>query len=409
MKHKTIAYVGIAVLVAAGAVAWLFKPAPVSVETAIVDRGVFVLRIDEDGVTRVRDRYVVAAPVGGLLLRPSLRVGDRVKRGVVIALIVPNAAQMLDARTRSELAARVEAAAAQASRARSLVRQTEAAAIQAQSDHQRLEQLGERGYASQTERERAALTLELRRKDAEAARFEADAVEHDLAQARVALRESQSFRDGATTRGAWEVRAPIDGAVLRVQQESEIALSVGAPILEIADPRRLEARIDVLSTEATRIPEQAFVELDAGAARLAGRVRRIEPSGYTKVSALGIEEQRVDVLVDLLPNPAALERVGDGYRVDAAIEIAREEDAVRIPLAALFRDGEQWATFRVERGRARLTHVRIGQRGTDLATVLEGIAPGATVIVYPSDAVQDGARVAARVSTPAAAATGDSP
>jgi HlyD family secretion protein len=396
MKHKSMVYGAIALAVTATVAAWLFRPAPASVETAVVGRGAFALRIEEDGIIRVRDRYVVAAPVGGLLLRPALRVGDRVNRGDVVALIVPNAAQMLDARTRSELAARVEAAAAQASRARSLVRQTEAAVIQADNDHQRLERLGEHGYASQTERERAALALELRRKDAEAARFEADAVEHDLAQARVALRASQSFHDGATARNAWEIRAPVDGAVLRVLQESEIALAVGAPILEIADPRRLEARIDVLSTEATRIPEHAIVELQAGDARLAGRVRRIEPSAYTKVSALGIEEQRVDVLVDLLPNPAMLERVGDGYRVDAAIEIARQEDVLRIPLAALFRDGDQWAAFRVEAGRARLTHLRIDRRGAELATVLGGIEPGATVIVYPSDSVRDGVRVVPR-------------
>jgi HlyD family secretion protein len=396
MQKKSLLAAGIALASAAALIAWWLRPAAVRVEAAAVDRGVFTLKIEEDGVTRVRDRYVVAAPVSGLLLRPALRAGDAVKRGEVIALMVPNAAQMLDARTRSELAARVAAAEAQASRARSLLRQTEAAAIQAESDHKRLEALGTQGYASQTERERAALTLELRRKDAEAAQFEADAVEHDLAQARAALRESQSFREGGATRMEWSIRAPIDGTVLRLWQESEIALAVGAPILEVADTRRLEARIDVLSTEATRIPAQAFVDLDAGDVRLAGRVRRIEPSAYTKVSALGIEEQRVDVIVDLLPNAAATQRIGDGYRVDAAIEVAREEDAVRIPLSALFRDGDHWATYRIESGRARLTPLRIGLRGADQATVLEGIAPGARVIAYPSDAVRDGRRVIVR-------------
>ena len=147
------------------------------------------------------------------------------------------------------------------------------------------------------------------------------------------------------------------------------------------------------STEATRIPENAFVDLDAGGVRLAGRVRRIEPSGYTKVSALGIEEQRVDVLVDLLPNATALNRVGDGYRVDAVIEVDREEDSLLIPLSALFRQGTEWATFRVIDGRARATPVRIGQRGAEVATVLDGLAAGADVIEYPSDSVRDGVRV----------------
>ena len=371
---------------------WLAWPAATPVETAQVTRGVLTLHVDEDGVTRVRDRYVVAAPVAGLLIRPTLRVGDPVRRGDVVAVIVPNAAQMLDARTRAELAARVEAAAAQAARARALVRQSEAALFQAENDHKRLEELGTEGFASKTERERAAVTLELRRKDVEAARFEADAVEHDLAQARAALREGDSQRDG-TSRNTWPLRAPIDGTVLRVVQESETALGVGAPVMELGDLTRLEARIDVLSTEATRIPPSAFVTLDAGGIRLSGRVRRIEPSGYTKVSALGIEEQRVDALVDFLPDPAALQRVADGYRVDAAIEVSREENVLLVPLSALFRHGEQWAVFRVVDGRARLTPLSIGSRGDELAVVLTGLEAGNKVIVYPSDAVHDDARV----------------
>lgn len=393
---KRIHWLGLLAIVLLGAaLAWMFMPSPVTVETATVERGVFTLAVREDGITRVRDRYVVTAPVAGTLMRVSLRAGDNVRRGDLVATIVPNAAQMLDARTRSELAAHVEAASAQASRARSLERQTQAAAIQAESEHRRLEELGAQGFASQTERERSALTLELKRKDAEAARFEADAAQHDLAQARAALREGQSPRDGKSA-ASWSIRAPIDGAVLVVHQESEGAIAVGSPILEVADLKRLEARIDVLSTQATEIQEHAFVELDAGGVRLAGRVRRIEPAGYTKVSALGIEEQRVDVLVDLLPNPASLARVADGYRVDASIEIAREEDVLRIPLSALFRNGEEWATYRVADGRARLSRVRIGRRGEELATVTGGLEAGAVVIEYPSDALRDGARVQTR-------------
>lgn len=391
-RRHWIYAIGTAIICAA-ALLWLAMPATVQVETVLVDRGTLTQWVREDGITRVRDRYVVAAPVTGLLMRPGLRVGDRVRRGDVVAVVVPNAAQMLDARTRAELTARVESASAQASRARSLFRQAEAALFQAENDHRRLEQLGTQGFASQTERERATVALELRRKDVEAARFEAEAVEHDLAQARAALREGQSVRAGAAGRNSWSLLAPIDGTVLRVVLESEIAVGVGAPVMEIGDLARLEARIDVLSTEATRIPPHAHVELDAGDVRLAGRVRRIEPSGYTKVSALGIEEQRVDVLVDLLPNSTALERVADGYRVDAAIEVAREENVLRIPLSALFRSGENWATYQVIDGRARLATLRLGHRGDELAIVIDGIEAGARVVAYPSDAVRDGARV----------------
>jgi HlyD family secretion protein len=205
--------------------------------------------------------------------------------------------------------------------------------------------------------------------------------------------------DAAASKGnSWPLLAPVNGVVLAVRQESEAAVGVGAPILEIADVRRLEARIDVLSTEATRIPQNAFVDLDAGGVRLAGRVRRIEPSGYTKISALGIEEQRVDVLVDLLPNAMALNRIGDGYRVDAVIEIAREEDSLLVPLSALFRQGTSWAAYRVIDGRAHATPVLIGQRGAEFATVQSGLDPGAEVIEYPSDAVTEGVRVHVRAA-----------
>jgi HlyD family secretion protein len=396
MSRKTSISVSVLALLVIAGLAWAFRPAAIPVDTGAVTRGPFALHVEEEGVTRVRDRYVVAAPVSGILMRPTLRTGDRVKRGEVVAVIVPNPAQMLDARTRSELAARVEAAAAQVSRIRSLVRQTEAAAFQAETEHRRLEELRAGGYASQTEIERSALTVELRRKDAEAAKFEADAAEHDLEQARAASREGDGVRVGGRVSGAWSVRAPIDGVVLKIHRESESPVLIGGSILELGDVSRLEARIDVLSTEATKIHEQAYVDFRAGDVRLAGRVRRIEPSGYTKVSALGIEEQRVDVLVDFLPNASALERVADGYRVDTAIEVLREEDTLRIPLSALFRHGTQWATFRIENGRAILTPLRIGHRGTELATVLAGVPEGALVIVYPSDAVRDGSRVMRR-------------
>jgi HlyD family secretion protein len=397
MKHRSwIIGVLISVLVV-GAFAWMFRPAPILVETAKIQRGTFTSTIEEDGITRARDRYVVTAPVAGLLVRPALRAGDSVKRGEPVAVMLPNVSQMLDARTRSELAAQVESTAARASRARSVVRQSEAAAAQAESEYRRLEQLGAQGFSSQTERERSALTLDLRRKDAEAARFEADAAEHDLQQARAALRQGAIDPAGSKA-NSWQLRAPIDGVVLAVRQESEAALSVGTPILEIADVRRLEARIDVLSTEATRIPPAAFVELDAGGVRLAGRVRLVEPSGYTKVSALGVEEQRVDVLVDLLPNATVLDRVGDGYRVDATIEVSREENALLIPLSALFRQGSEWATYRIVDGRSRTALLKIGQRGAEFATVLSGLEPGTEVIEYPSDAVEDGAAVRRRQS-----------
>jgi HlyD family secretion protein len=358
---------------------WAFVPAPTSVEIARVDAGSFVQTVDDDGITQVRDRYVVAAPVSGTLLRPEVHAGDVVSRGQLLASIVPNAAQMLDARTRTELAARVEAAAAREARAGAALRQAEAAELQAQADQARLEQLSKQGFVSAIERERSALSLELRRKDREAALYEQDAAGHDLQQARAALR--QVF--GAPPAGNasnWPVRSPVAGQVLRVLQESEGPVGVGAPILEIGDLTRLEARIDVLTSEALQIAPQAFVQLDAGGGlQLTGRVRLVEPAARTKVSALGVEEQRVNA-----------------FRVDARIEIAREDRVLLVPVAALFRDANHWAVYKVAGKRAVLTRIELGARGGAQAIVRSGLAAGDSVVVYPSDSVRDGVRIESR-------------
>jgi HlyD family secretion protein len=394
-RRKWIAVV-LSVLLGVAAIVWAFTASPVVVELATVRRGPFVQTINEDGVTRVRDRYLVTAPVSGMLLRPNVHAGDRLQRDQAIATIVPNPAQMLDARTRAELAARIEAAAARSARAAAMLRQAEAAALQAANDHKRFDDLSQRGFVSQTERERSALNLQLRGKDREAAQFEQDAAQHDLQQARAALRQSSSAGPSRPN-NSWVVRAPIAGQVLRIVQESEGPIAIGGPIVELGDVARLEAKIDVLSTEAVEIAPQAFVELDAGAGlRLSGRVRLVEPAARTKVSALGVEEQRVDVLVDLLPNPATAQRVGDAYRVDARIEVAHENDVLTVPVAALFRTGTEWAVFKLDDTRVRLIKVSLGARGTDVAIVHAGLVAGDHVVIYPSDAVRDGVRVELR-------------
>jgi HlyD family secretion protein len=377
---------------------WAFVPAPTSVEIASVHAGSFVQTVEDDGITQVRDRYVVAAPVSGTLLRPEVHAGDAVGRGQLLASIVPNAAQMLDARTRTELAARVEAAAAREARAGATLRQAEAAELQAQADQARLEQLGKQGFVSAIERERSALSLELRRKDREAALYEQDAAGHDLQQARAALRQVFGA-PSAGNAGTWPVRSPVAGQVLRVLQESEGPVGVGAPILEIGDLTRLEARIDVLTSEAIQIAPQAFVQLDAGGGlQLSGRVRLVEPAARTKVSALGVEEQRVNVIVDLAPSAAAAKRIGDAFRVDARIEIAREDKVLLVPVAAVFRDANHWAVYKVAGKRARLTRIELGARGGAEAIVRSGLAAGDQVVVYPSDSVRDGVRIESQKS-----------
>jgi HlyD family secretion protein len=392
LRHLTI---GLATGATAIAVlAWAFMPVPLLVETATVTRGAFVQTLDEDGITRVRERYLITAPVSGTLLRPTVKAGDQVARDDIVATIIPSTPELLDPRTRAELIARREAADARLSRAQALVRQAEAASRQAALDVKRLDDLAKQGYASATQREQAALAVDLRSRDLEAARYEADAAFHDVEQSRAAVgRLSEARRESGESASAWKIRAPVPGRILTVIQESGGPVPVGSTLLEIGDVSGLEAVIDVLSNDATRIRPGTSAQLDAGdGVTLEGRVRRVEPAARTRVSALGVEEQRVNVIVDLLNNPPP-DCVGDGYRVDAKIELARVEQAIRVPTAALFRDGSRWAVFAVRNGRAARQQIEVGLRNGQMAIVEKGLTPGDVVVIYPSDVLEDNRRV----------------
>lgn len=340
MSRRSSAILALIVLGGLAALRWAFMPPAITVETARTIRGPFAQTVDQDGITRVRDHYVVSAPLAGMLLRPHLEAGDPVQREQLLATIIPSAPQMLDPRTHAELVARLAAADARLKRAGALVLQAQSAQRQTEIDTKRIEDLAAQNFVSRTERERAALELDIRRRELEAARFEQDAAAHDQQQARAALSLSQAAGAGRA-KDAWPVRAPVAGVVLRVVQESEGVVSPGTPIVEIGDTGRLQAIIDVLSSEATQIHVQAPVTLTAGeGVQLTGRVREIEPGAFTKISTLGVEEQRVNIVVELLPDPRLAGRIGDGYRVEAAIEIARTDGAVQVPVAALFREGQ---------------------------------------------------------------------
>lgn len=385
---------------AAALLVWAFRPDPVQVETETITQGPFVRAIEEDGVTRVRDRYQITAPVSGTLLRLAVREGDAVRPEQVVATILPSAPQLLDPRTRSELLARRDAAEARLARARALVRQSDASSKQAELDARRLTELAAEGFVPGTQREQAQLAVDVRRRESEAARFEADAALHDLEQAQAALGRARGA-DADAAAAAWEVRAPVNGVVLSIAQDSGGPISLGGPILEIGDVGRLEAVIDVLTVDATQIPLQAHVSLSAGeGVRLAGRVRSIEPAATTKVSALGIEEQRVNVLVELLPNPTHAGVVGHGYRVEAQIEVERNGAALQVPVSALFRSGESWAVFVAEDREAHVRTIELGQRNASRAVVTRGLARGEAVVVYPSDALTDGSRIVSRSARP---------
>lgn len=393
MKRRTM---GLLLITATGLgfAAWLsLRSAAAYVETAQVTRGPFVRAVADDGVTRVRENYRIDAPVDGTLLRIAVKRGDAVTAGQVVATILPSTPQLLDPRTRAEFTARRDAAKARLGRARALEREAIAAASQSELDAKRIRDLALGAFVSAAERERADIALDMRRRDVDAARFDADAAAHELAEAQAALGRVQSsgVQDASSV---WQVRSPVAGRVLQLVQESEGPVTPGTHLLDVGDVSKLEAVIDVLTDEATAIEPQAHVTLTAGdGVRLAGHVRRVEPSARTKISALGIEEQRVDVLVDLLPNPSQLERLGAGYRVDALIEVERIDDAIQIPVAALFRSGPQWAVFKITEGRARLQKVALGPRAQSVAVAISGVESGDQVVLYPADSLRDGARV----------------
>ena len=390
----------VAAVVAAGVLAWAFYPRPLAVDVATVARGTFVRTIDEDGKTRVRERYVGSAPLAGRDLRIALDAGDPVEPGTLLATLVPTDPVLLDTRTEDELAERVGAAEARRLGATAAVRRAKVAADLAQSELVRLRNLGTQGFASGQAVERAEREAELRAGDLAVARFDEEAAGHELAMARAALSRAKQTSGSSAARQRFEVHSPVAGRVLRVMQESEASIPIGSPLLEIGDPDTLEAVVDVLSTDAEAVRAGAPVEFDRGASAtpLSGRVRLVEPAAFTKVSALGIEEQRVNVVIDFAATAAELARhhLGDGYRVDARIEVARRDDALLVPTAALFRQGDGWAVFVVADGRTRATSVRIGERNATQALVEAGLAAGTRVVVYPADAVRDGVRVSSR-------------
>ncbi len=389
MKKKRTAVIAAAVvLLAAVAVALRLRPEPVPVELGRAERGPVVVTVDEEGKTRVKDRFVVSAPVAGRLLRLEVHEGDAVARGAVVARLDP---LPLDARTQAELSARLSSARAAERAAGAKEQQAAAAAEQAKRNRARIDQLARKGVMAPEEREQAELAETVRVREHEAARLAARAASFEAAAVRAALLAAESGHGEALTL----VRCPVAGRVLRIVEESERAVPAGAPLLEVGEPSGLEVVLDVLSREAVRVRPGArmWIEEWGGPRPLPGTVRLVEPSAFTKLSALGVEEQRVHVVGDLAEAPPS---VGDGFRVEARIVVAEAKDVVRAPASALFRKGDAWAVFMVVEGRARLKPVETGLVNRTHAEIRSGLADGDSVVLLPSDRVADGGRVRAR-------------
>lgn len=395
-KRYLPALAGLALL---GGLMLAFRSQPVAVELEEVTRGPFEQTVDEDGKTRVRERYVVSAPLAGKLQRIALKAGDPVEAGAVVAHIDPSVPALLDARTERELRERLGAAEAAKLRASVAIERAGAALEKSRADLARAQKLAESNFVAPAQREQAELEVKLNQRELEASRYADHAAQHEVEVARAALTRLREEAAGGKPSGQrWEVRAPVAGFVLKVAQESETSVAVGAPLLEIGAPSQLEIVVDVLSTDAVQIAPGALVHIErwGKAEALEARVRRVEPAAFTKVSALGVEEQRVNVIADFTSPPEKWQQLGDGYKIDARIVTARIEDAVKVPLGALFRDGEGWAAFTVANGKALKRTVQLSMRGGREAVVKRGLAAGELVIVHPGDAVKEGAKVKIR-------------
>jgi HlyD family secretion protein len=381
-RHRWLPWLG-AVLLLALIIAGLW-PQPAPVETARVVQGTLRATISEEGKTRIKQRYLVSAPVAGQLRRITFKAGAEVQAGQTsVAVIDPLSPALLDARSRTSAEARRDAAVAHLERARM-------AHTFAVSELKRFERL----YGEKTVTIQEFETVQWR--EASTAREKA-AAESALRQAEAELAEFTPPPEGGANalRAPVEVKAPSSGRVLRVFEESSRVVAAGTPLLEVGDPTDLEVVIEVLSRDGAALAPGAAVELEqwGGAEPLRAVVRLVEPAAFTKVSALGVEEQRVNVIADFVTPPAQRKSLGDAFRVDARIVAWETSAALKVPAGALFRRGEEWAAFVLAEGRAQLRLVKVGQSSGVETQVLEGLAEGDEVILYPGDRVRDGLRV----------------
>lgn len=385
------------ILAAAGAAMVALRRPPVAVEIGEVSKGPLTVTVDDLGETRVRDMFVVSAPVTGQLLRVPLKPGTAVTpRATVLAKIQPMQPAPLDARAYAQAQAEVRSIDDRLSADREKISELRAELALAERDFARTSDLSSRGFVSKASLDRARSARDRGRAAVAEAVRSAEATAHNLEAARAALLSSAAAPKGETP---VNVTSPVAGYILRVPQESERAVVAGTPLVEIGDPRQLEIVTDLLSSDAVRVKPGAAVLIEdwGGERALKGRVRLVEPYGFTKVSALGVEEQRVNVIIDFVEPFEAIQRLGHGYRATVHIVTWSAPDVVKVPISALFRTGGEWSVFTVDReGRASLKKVRVGHMNDQEAEVLGDLTIGARVLLHPSDKVRNGVKVAER-------------
>ena len=387
MKKRNRLVAAAVVVIMIGLLGWAFRRKPIKVETGRAARETLWVTVDEEAETRVHDRFEIATPVTGRLRRIELHAADPVETGQTVAQVEP---LPLDPRERSELLARLKQAQASELEAEAIVERARVDRDQARRNHERASKLQASGVVSRQDLEFAESVEANSEKALEAAKFKSRAAEYEVQVVRAGL-VALSTQVGEHPRLV-SLRSPVSGQVLRLLQQSERVVTAGTPILQVGLPSRLEIVSDLLSTEAVKVKPGDPVLIDnwGGDGQLRAKVRTVESSGFTKISALGVEEQRVNVVMDFVDDPG---RLGDGYRVEVRIIVWQANDVLVVPSSALFRRATGWSVFVVADGQARMRDVEIGHRNALRAEVLNGIAEGEKVILHPGNQVTEGSRV----------------
>ncbi len=385
------------VALALGALYVTLRPDPVWVDLAPATRGGLVVSITEEGKTRVKDRYLVSSPVSGYLHRLSLEVGDAVAPGQLLTEVDPMPASVLDARSRAEAEARIGAASSALNSVRQKVAAAEAEATLAARELVRLRALSDSRFVSEDRLQQAEAADARAQAILRSARFDEEVMVHELKAARTRLEVSAARSSGNGEVERVPVKSPVAGAVLGLVRESEGVIQAGEAILEVGDPGALEVVVDVLSFDAVKLAPGIRVHLSGwGGPTLEATVRRVEPVGFEDISALGVEEQRVQVVADIVSPPEDWQTLGDGYRVDATFVLWEAEDLLRVPASAIFQESGQDQVFRAIEGRVERTAVATGRsNGLDTA-ILDGLAEGDWVVRHPDSQLKDGVRIQER-------------
>lgn len=400
MPFKRKLMIAVILALVAGGLIYGFYPGAIEVDTSEVTMGPMAVTVEEEGKTAVKERFVISAPVAGYLRRIVFEVGDQVSKGQTVAELEPLRSEVLDPRSRAAARAEVSAAKASLGSAEENARARRAQYEFARKELERTRSLFEAGYAAKSVMDR----VESGAKEAEAALRSAEAAarsaEAAVRKAETALGYSPS-EDGRPAGRVIKVRSPVEGRVLKLRHESEGAVPSGERLMDIGDTASLEVRSEVLSVDAVKISPMAAVLIErwGGESVLEGRVRVVEPTAFTKVSALGVEEQRVVVISEIISPPESWQRLGDGYRVEAKFIVWKSEKVLRVPTSAIFRAGEENAVFVVKEGKACERPVKIGQRNGLTAEVLSGLSAGDDVITHPDSEIKDGARVKRRMDS----------